>query len=191
MCSLSLYLTIVGISVELIHSVESKSSGFISLLTSLVLASFEFFTSNSLQKAQSYWMNQSKPTFSEQHSREEDSQGWWPSEQSWRGGTCHACQTCCATALTIRSQPGGGQGVYIELEALLVFSISIPHKQADTKEMVGGWCRVFFLTACPITQMMVDMMEMAVAVRVAGARLVTYCMIDTYGWFACCSGWRY
>ena len=115
---MSLYLTIVGISVELIHSVESKSSGFISLLTSLVLASFEFFTSNSLQKAQSYWMNQSKPTVSEQHSREEDSQGWWPSKQSWRGGTCPACQTCCAKALTIRSQPGGGQGVYIELEAL-------------------------------------------------------------------------
>ena len=99
--------------VELIHSVESKSSGFISLLISLVLASFEFFTSSSLQKAQSYWMNQSRTTFSEQHSREEDSQGWWPSEQSWQGGTCRACQTCCATALTIRSQPGGGQGVYI------------------------------------------------------------------------------
>ena len=41
-------------------------------------------------------------------------------------------------------------------------------------------CKVLVLTDLPSTQMMVAMMEMAVAVRAGGARLVMYCMIDTW-----------
>ena len=36
------------------------------------------------------------------------------------------------------------------------------------------------LTPLPRTQMMVAMMEMAVAVSAGGAKLVMYCMIDTW-----------
>ena len=40
-------------------------------------------------------------------------------------------------------------------------------------------CKVLVLTDLPITQRMVAMMEIAVAVRAGGAKLVMYCMIDT------------
>ena len=69
---------------------------------------------------------------------------------------------CCRAPLLAWNQPGQVQKSVIVI--FIIFSGDV----------------VFLpLTPLPRTQMMVAMMEMAVAVRAGGAMLVIYCMMDT------------
>ena len=104
-------------------------------------------------------------TFSEPRGRGKGSKVQWRRGQHRRRETFLAFQMCCRAPLIVWNQPGQVQ------KSVIIIFISF----------YNFWRRsILPLTPLPRTQMMVAMMEMAVAVRAGGAMLVIYCMMDTW-----------